>query len=205
MLVSNSLRSCRERLAAHKDRQRRKWQASHGRRGSDSASSGEEDEDQEAQEGSQPTTVTRAGRPSRRPSLLHVSTGISDSGIGTSPEWPGSLKRVSPTSAMASAGAPPRSVPSGGSLHVSGVARGSSGSLVGLGGGAAEQQQQQPPTAFQQALAMSRAHSDALPNKGWQDTARARRSASMSQMQVQWLRLYRPMPASPVVVGSEPA
>jgi hypothetical protein len=171
-------RSCRERLAAHKDRQRRKWQASHGRRGSDSASSGAEDEAADAQEAAQPTTVTRAGRPSRRPSLLRASTGTSDS---PSPE----------RRAAALEEAPPQHRPhSGGARPVGDLSPNAStysGSFHG------EQQQPQgrlPPTAFQQALAMSRSHSNALPEALGQAAAgvRARRSLSMSQMQVRhWM------------------
>lgn len=185
-------RSCRERLAAHKDRQRRKWQASHGRRGSDSASSGGEDEGgADGQDAGQPTTVTRAGRPSRRPSLLREnpkSGGTPDSGTSPERRLP-DLKRVSPSAATAADG------PFGSSPNASGHGGSYYGSLHGgIGSGCynstgnlnqSQQQQRLQPTAFQQALAASRRHSGALPEElqaGAQ--LRARRSASMSQMQV---------------------
>jgi hypothetical protein len=163
-------------------------------------SSGAEDEGADAEDAGQPTTVTRAGRPSRRPSLLRVSANTSDSGAGTSPERRaaaatdgGPLQHAAAGGAVPGAGGAPLR-PRGSSPDASGPGGGLySGLGGGHGSGAGWQQQQQQqqqratgtPSAFQRALAMSRRHSTVLPDElhtGAQ--LRARRSASMSQMQV---------------------
>ena len=194
-------RSCRERLAKHKDRQRLKLQAKFARQGSDDTASLEDDDEAvEAQQAAK-ATITRAGRKCRRPSMLLPSIAdASDSGAGASPEPQlavrdsASLQQAPHSGVRAAVGGdvPPQcadSVPIGSGWSSQGIA--SYGGQAGCRHQQQQQQQQQqqrlPPSAFDQAPAMAQRCGGLM--LGWAPQrdglqARSRRSASMGQMQV---------------------
>ena len=202
-------RSCRARLAKHKDRQRLKWQAKAARQGSeDTASLEDDDEGQEAQQATQ-ATVTRAGRKCRRPSLLLPSAArASNSDADTRPEPQQAAQdgAPAPQQQMPHSGVRPTAHDHDGSPTVRGDSFPTASSwgvqsIHSLGDKATcqhwqqQQQQQQhqrlPPSTFDQALAMSQGSGGLRRGQVSQRSgagARASCSASMSQMQVPAVR-----------------
>lgn len=167
-------------MAAHKDRQRRKWQAAHGRRGSSSTSSDEEDDEALATaaggDGATTSFTTRAGRTARRPSLMRRAPIGGASGGGSSAS--GSVGGATPQTLK-------QASPSADGGMTSSLKRLSS-SATNLTCGV----RTKPMAAWGVASRLScrdmRTDSDPLTEA----RVRGRRSASMSHAQVRWARAF---------------
>jgi hypothetical protein len=183
-------RSCRERLARHKNLQRRRLQAASKRQDSDTASSEGDDAGSEAQQAREPT-VTRAGRKCRPPSLLLPSTaGDSASGAGVRPEphlAVGHATSMQPV-AHSDVGATTAEPYLGNSSQpASGWGGTCQQSCHGKQGEQQQQLQRLPPPSFEQALAVFQHRYSPVPGimpQRNEARARARCSASTSQTEV---------------------
>ena len=191
-------RSCRYRLARHKEQQRRRWQAACRQQGSDTASAEDDDDGAQAEQAEEPT-ITRAGRKCRRPSLLNMA----DPTAGTSPQRrpaacdSGALMHQASVSGVKpAAGNGPACLANGVSAACGsgGVAYHGSARSWGRRVECAQQQQQQPQLWRQPAKPSEQAHalsqhrgSRSIPGRVAQHDevqARTRHAASTGQMQV---------------------